>query len=520
LSYAFKSLIKIFLSNNLSSPLGDRGMEFWNNIVNASMIGTDKKIISPGELPADLLDVAELIHANNNLDKEEKFLQLAAVSFNYRQAGAQALHKETVNLPVAPTEEKKYCNAQALQALKDIQSEESIPLLKLWLQQCDTKQQIVQPEILPALLAIGVQEKKLQPLITSCCGKRGEWLGRFNEAWNFSQNQTAEQSWQTGTPEQRKTILKEIRTADPELAREWLLQTWAQEDANTKVAFLEILAVNINETDIAFLETLSTEKSKKVKDAAIDLLKKIPSSAIVQQYAPLLQQSVTLKKEKALLGLSSKIALAFHLPSTIDESIFKTGIDKLSNTKEFTDDEFIIYQLVRSVPPSFWEKQLSASPGNIITHFQKDTTGKKMMPALVLAIRQFNDTNWAFLFMQYSEVFYLELLPLLPLQQQEYYSNKFFDEHPDSIISYAVQREKEWSDELTKHILKHVAKNPYQYNRSFFNQYIHLLPVTIVASLEKCTPPEEHLRTMWSNTSDYIIKLITLKIQILKAFNE
>ena len=122
--------------------------------------------------------------------------------------------------------------------------------------------------------------------------------------------------------------------------------------------------------------------------------------------------------------------------------------------------------------------------------------------------------------MQYSDIFYLEIMPLLPLQQQELYSNKYFEQHPDQIINYAVQRKAEWSIELTKNILRHIAKNPYQYNRSFFNQHIHLFPVPIVGELEKCTPPEEHQRTMWSNTSDYITKLITLKIQTLKAFNE
>jgi Family of unknown function (DUF5691) len=495
-------------------------MEFWNNIINTSMIGTDKKMISANELPVDLMEAAALITANTGLDKEEKFLQVAALSFNYRQAGVQPLYKEAVTLPAAPVEEKQYCNGAAQQALKDIQSAESTPLLKLWLQQCDAKQQIVQPEILPDLLAMGVQEKKLQSLIANCCGKRGEWLSRFNEAWNFSQNQTTEQFWQTGSPEQRKMVLKEIRTEDPGEARALLQQTWPQEDAATKISFLEILSIKISEDDIPFLESLATEKSKKVKDEALNLLKSIPSSAIVQQYQQLLQRSVELKKEKALLGLTSKTTLQFHLPATIDESIFKSGIDKLSNTKEFTDDEYILYQLIQAVPASFWEKQLATSPENIINYFQKDAVGKKMIPALVLAIRRFNDTNWAFLFMQHSQVFYLEILPLLPIQQQEYYSNQFFEQHPDSIVHYAEQRETEWGAQLTKNIFKHAAKNPYQYNRSFFNRHIHLIPVSIVADLEKCTPPEEHLQTMWSNTSDYIIKLITLKIQTLKAFNE
>jgi len=484
------------------------------------MIGTDKKTIAANELPGDLSIAIETITSNTTIDKEEKFLQIAALSFNYRRSGIMPLHKETISLPVAEPEEKTYCNANTLQVLKDILSEESVPLLKFWLEHCSDKQQIVLPEILPVLLAKGAQEKKLQLLVAQCSGKRGEWLGRFNDAWNFSQQQTAEQTWQTGTPEQRKTILREIRTTDPNVARTMLQQTWAEEDANTKLSFLSILPTELGEADIEFLESLATEKSKKVKDEALELLKAIPSSAIVQQYQKILQQSVEIKKEKAMLGLSSKKVLSFVLTENINESIFKSGIDKLSNKKEFTDEEFILYQLIQAVPPSFWENQLGEAPEQIINYFQKDVVGKKMMSALVLAIRRFKDANWAFLVMQYSEIFYLEVLPLLPLQQKEYYSNKFFEQHPDSILQYALENNREWSIEMTRNIFRHLAKNPYQYNRSFYNQQIHLIPVSIVAELEKFTPQEEHLRNMWSNTSDYITKLVTLKIQTIKAFNQ
>ena len=484
------------------------------------MIGTDKKNISAAELPADLQEAVATIYANEAIDKEEKFLQITALAFNYRQAGVLPLHKETITLLQCAAEEKGYCTVVAMRVLKDILSEESIPLLKFWLQQCNAKDQLVQPELIPSLLAEGMQQKKLQTLIAACCGKRGEWLSSFNEAWNFSQNQTAEQRWQTGTPEQRRTILKDTRTNDPALAGEWLQQTWPQEDANTKTAFLEIFSINIGEADIAFLESLSVEKSKKVKEAATNLLKCIPASAVVQLYQQVLQQSVELKKEKALFGLSSKMVLQFHLPPGFDESIFKTGIDKLSNNKEFTDDEFILIQLIQSVPPTFWEKQLAADPKTIIEQFQKDDIGKKMMPALVIATTKFKDVQWAMHLMQHSSVFYIEIIPLLPLQQQEQYSNQFFEQFADSIIQYAVQRETEWSTTLTKNIFRHLAKNPYNYTRSFFSQYIHLIPAPILAELEKCTPPEEHLRTMWNNTSDYIIKLISLKIQTIKAFND
>jgi len=174
---------------------------------------------------------------------------------------------------------------------------------------------------------------------------------------------------------------------------------------------------------------------------------------------------------------------------------------------------------MRSVPPSFWERHFDNRAEDIIDTFQKDTTGKKFLPGLIIAITKFRDTRWALLFMQHSQVFYIDIIPLLPAEQQDRYSTKFFEKFPDDIASYATRMETEWSLELAKNIFRHAAKNPYQYNRQYFNQHIGLIPVHIAGELERCTPAEDHLRTMWSNLSEYIIKLITLKIQTVKAFN-
>ena len=495
-------------------------MEAWNNIINAAMIGTDKKAISTTDLPDDLSEAANMISSNDAIDKEEKFLQLASLTFNYRQCGLLPLHKEQINISIAATEEKEYCSNHSAQVLKDIFTEDSIPLLGFWLKKCNERNKIALPELLPNLFSIGAQQKKLQTLIADCCGKRGEWLSGFNSAWNFSSTQTSEELWQRGTPEQRKKLLQEIRKINPAQAIEWLQQTWPHEDANTKTGFLEILSSSINESDILFLESLSSEKGKKVKDEAYDLLKHIPSSSIVLQYQQVLQQTVFLKKEKTLLGLSSKTSLQFHLPDNIDEAIYKSGIDKLSNTKDFSDEEFIIKQLIQSVPTSFWEKQLDCKPQDVINHFQKELTGKKMMPALILALKKFPNHEWAIAFMQHSEIFYIDIIPLLPLQQQDFYSNKFFEKFPDSIIQYAVQREAEWGVELASNILRYTAKNYYQYNRSFYNQHIHLIPAKIAMELEKFAPNEDNLRGSWGGMSDYILKLLQIKSQTIQSFNQ
>lgn len=498
-------------------------MEFWNNIIHSAMIGTGKKTIGVEELPADLAEAATLVNEQTTTDKETKFLQLAALAFNYRQSGILPLKKEGLGLAPCPAEEKPFCSDVAMQTLKNILAEENNNLLELWMQNCSAKNQIVQPGLLPAILSAGVQQKSIQPLITDCCGRRGEWLSRFNEAWNFSSNQTIEERWQNGTLEQRKAVLKDLHNAEPAKAREWLQQTWAQEDAATKIALLEMLTETISQDDLPFLESLSAEKSKKVREEVNNLLKLIPGSAIVKKYEEILKQTVSLRKEKALLGLSSKINLHFQLPAQIDENIFKEGVEKLSSTKEYTDDEYIIFQLIRYVPPAFWEQHLNESFQHVIAHFQREAVGKKLFPAIVLALKHFNDHQRAITVMQYSETFYLHIIPLLPWQQQDFYCNKFFTNHADSVIGYASQMKAEWSMEFTLKVFSYIIEKPYDYTRSlyytrhFYDRIIHLLPAKI--DLARFTPPDDNSKAAWSKTGDYVTKLINLKAQTINAFN-
>lgn len=471
-------------------------------------------------MPEALQDAFTQINSNDRIDTEEIFLQWASLLYNYKQCGIQPVKNESLSLPAALPEIKPYCNDFSIRVLKDILSAESIPLLLFWLQHCQAAGQLIRPDLLPVILSAGADNKKLQPYIPACTGNRGAWLSGFNEAWNFSGPQSAEEQWHTGTPEQRKAVLMETRKTDPALANQWLQQSWPQEDAAGKLAFLGVLTDTINSNDIPFLESLAGEKSKKVKEEAVALLKRIPNSAIVLQYQQLLKEAVVLKKEKVLLGLGSKTTVQWQLPPVIDDAVFKTGIEKLSSSKEFSDEQHIIYQLMQSVPPSFWETQFENTPEFIVSLFQKDAAGSRMLSALVMAISKFNDKKWAFAMMQYADVFYLDIIPLLPVQQQEYYSNKFFEQHADSIIQYAVQRQDEWGYELARKILAHAAKNIYQYPRSFYNQHIHLLPEKIAPELEQFSPADTYMQTTWGNTSEYIAKLLQLKSQIIQSFKQ
>jgi hypothetical protein len=493
-------------------------MELWRNIINTAMLGTDKKTIEANELPAELSTPGDIIFSNEALNKEDKFLQIAALVFNYRQSGVQALEQKEISIAVAEAEEKKYCIAPALQALNDILYEDNIPLLQFWLRLCASNNLIAPPEMLPALFFAGNTNKNLQNLVAACCGNRGKWLSGFNESWNFSSAQSTEELWQSGSPEQRKQVLSGYRKVSPGKALQLLSESWGQEDAATKLNWLEILSTNIGEEDIPFLEQLGTEKSKKVKDEAGRLLKLIPTAPIVKKYQLFLQNVVTIKKEKALLGLSSKTTIHFKLDTAPDTSMLKSGIEELSNNKALSDEEFIIYQLIESVPANFWEQHFALEPEAIISYFQRDTCGEKMLPALVNAIRKFNDQRWALAFLKNTDAFYIDIIPLLPAAEQEYYCLKYFNEYPENIIQYAIKFASEWSSALSIEIFKYCAKKPYQYGRTFFNQHIQLIPIAVEKDMEKFAASDEYLRNSWLNTCEAITKLLRVKSQTIQSF--
>jgi len=492
-------------------------MNAWQQVIQIALIGTDKQTISTKEMDEDLLPAIDVINSNTAINREEQFLQIATLIHQYTFCGTEASIKTDSSLPICEAETQSYCNTSATNVLRDILYENSDSLLKLWLQLCTAKQQIVVPELLPILFDKLVQQKELQTYI-ACLGKRGVWLSQFKSEWNFVQVASDEELWLRGTTDQRKKVLQHLRNTNTILAREWLQATWGEENAATKQQLLQALTINLSEDDVTWLESLTTEKSSKVKEDVLALLQQITSATIVQQYASFLQQSLVLKKEKTMFGLSSKQVLQIEVPNEVATQMVKHGLENLSNKKGFSDEEWMVYQLVEHVPPKTLEQYLQLSPQSIIELLQKEEATTKLITAVVSATVRFSSKEWAIALMQFSNVFYLDILPLLPMQQQEYYSKKFFKGHEQSIIHYASSRTQEWSLELTQLICNYAAANPYNYSKSFFNQQIHLIPTQAITVLNNDTLTEGYAKDYWTNTKTYVEKLLTIKQQTIQSF--
>lgn len=496
-------------------------MESWSQVIHTALLGTEKKTLRKEDVDEYLAQSLDHVAVQSG-DKEEAFLQTASLVYNARQCGFVPLKKETVLLPQAEAEEKTYASPVAHAVLSDILDTGSTALFQFWLEQCIEANRIVKPDFLPYLLNSATKRKELRHLVKACGGKRGEWLVQFNQEWKWNEAVNEEEIWQTGTLAQRKTFLSEQRLTDPTKGRELLQQTWSQEPANTKAELLEAMLTGASNADVPWLEELLNEKSVKVKEAALQVLKTIPSSSIVQTYWAILKDSIRLATSKGILGIGSKTSLDIKL-AAVDPSIFKTGIEQVSSEKGVSDEAFIRYQITESVPPRFWEKHFNLNREEILKLFSKDDTAKLLIPAIGTAAAHFRDLEWLRAIISIEDKnLYLEALGILPQKEAEAYAVRFFthDDTAASIVQNLHLFKEEWSMDFTKGLLRFTAKNGYQYHRGFYNEIIHLLPVPITQELEKCTPKEEYQRSMWSNVSEHITRLLTLKLQTLKAFND
>lgn len=492
-------------------------MRAWEHILNTAMLGTDKPFTGEPALPVEIKTIVDGIEGLEYLDKEEKFLQKAALIYNYRQCGFVSIQKTNLPLNMADAEISPYCTDTAFNTFNNLLEEDNLALLELWLTLCSKKGQLLPPEVLPAILDKADINPSIQSLVVSCAGNRGKWLSQFKPQWRYFDFLPEEEIWQTGRPEERVKLLQSIRQNNPGRARDWLQQTWPQENAASKTELLKVLYLNSSPADLPWLEGLLAEKGQKVKDEVTALLKQIPGSSIIRQYETVLGEAVTLKKEKALLVIMNKTSIRVQLPDSVDEYIFKSGIEKMSGPKSvMTDDQYIVYQLISNVPPAFWEQQFETGPAQVVQYFEK--FAPVMLPAVALAVSRFNEKQWVPYFLGYEKL-YEGFIDLVAPQEQEKYLLKFMEKDAQNTINVALSGNSEWGLSFAQTAFNAMAGFPYVYNRAFFARHIKLIPVNILNHLKNVGPADVKLQPAWEKTRTYILELLTLKQQTLQAFN-
>lgn len=486
---------------------------FWEHIIDTATLGTARKQLSADAFPPAIAAILPQLQED---DPESTFLAVAAVAMGYRQAGIVPLADGGgATVSVCASEQHSYCSDAALQSLYRVLEEKSEALLQLWLSLCAERQCLIPPIALPSVLNEAVSRPQFRTAIMACAGERGQWLIEQNDNWKPLKATPVEEQWETGTIGERARLLYQMRKANPQQARERLQSTWESESAQAKVEFLHALRDTISDSDRTWLEGIEGERSKKVKEEIVGLLRRIPTSAVVQQYAAYMMRCLSVQETRTL-GIVKKKVLAYT-PHTPDAALLAAGIEELSSSKEYTDEEFWLYQVLGNTPPALLEQHLQHEPATIIELFQKTKGYQKFVQAIAQATVQHRDTRWARELLAHADTASVGLIAILPEQERETFLLQWFYLAPADMTHLALQQQAEWSIPLAQRVLAHTCESVYQYNRGFYRESIGHIPVQLELSLRAIEPKEAYQQSYWQNTREELRTLLMLKQSIQNA---
>lgn len=488
-------------------------MQFKDSLINVALLGTERKSLAATELPEALQTAVQLVYQSEN-DTEAQFIKTSALALGYLKAGAQPV-KLALEPNEAPAETKSISNDKANAILVDMLTAKQNSLAHYWAYNCYNANQVVQPETLPQYLTWAKGAGKNEYL-EHIIGNRGKWLVQFYPEWRFAIKEDA--NWETATINERVRLLVKMRQTEPDQARDLIQATWKEENAAGRLALLETLAVGINAGDEEFLQNALADKSQKVKDLALSYLKLIPASKILTQYEQVLRSSLQLSQSK-MLGLISKTNITVKLQG-IDESIYATGISKLSSNKKVSDEEQTLSELIAEVHPDFWLKHFGQSKTEVVALFKKRKELSPYFLPLCWSVIKFRASNWVNSLLEHWDEPELGLLAMLPPNERRTHAHRFFHHEVIEFVDLLMDDEyTQWSHQLAMTIVGKIALQPTNFSQSDLEQLMPFLPASVLKELDALpSPTETWYKNAWDRHKEYLKTMVPITQQIKTAF--
>ena len=221
-----------------------------------------------------------------------------------------------------------------------------------WLRLLHRHGGVLPAHMLPKLLDAATRQPALRPALRPVLGERGRWLARLQAEWNWAAGTAADAApWETGTPEQRVTALRDWRARDPQAALAALAAAWSSEPPDQRAALLAGLAVGLGPDDEAFLEAALDDRRKEVRAAAQRLLARLPGSRLAQR----MEQRVL-----PLLRIDAgRIELA--LPAALDAAMRRDGIGATPHHGLGEKAGWVV-DMLAAVDPLAWPRRFERTP--------------------------------------------------------------------------------------------------------------------------------------------------------------
>ena len=267
------------------------------------------------ELPPEMLTAALVGTARRPWTAPLPLLDSAAVALTSRRAGVTPATGR-IPVPQAPAEPSPPLPAAAGARLRRILSD-GVPggsqvaqeILAQWLAVAAARGGHVPPATLPALLDAGRRNAIIRPPVAQLAGRRGHWLAAMRADWRWLHDEPSpggpagETSrgpwagrWETGTAGERLGHLLALRRTEPARGRALVESTWASESSEDRVRFVTALGTGLALGDDAFLDSVLDDRRKEVREAALELLRRLPGSSLGKRMADRARAAVRLDR--------------------------------------------------------------------------------------------------------------------------------------------------------------------------------------------------------------------------------
>lgn len=478
-------------------------------IIKTALLGTDKYQLRLSEE----LENWDKTFSSNNADKEGSFLKNAAVSFLYEECGKIPLIL-TAEPDVCPAEVSSKLNSETNSQLKAALIAKDEVLFDYLINRCNFFEKVVSPDLAPLLLNKALEQKRKAKELVKVCGETGKWLCGLNKNWNNLLSETiVEVDWELGSLDSRLTYFMQLRNTEPTKALILLDGTFEQENANTRAEFLSLFTINLSAADIPFLEKAQKDKSKKVKEMAMQFLQRIPGSSINQIYFNYLSTVLSIKEERIML-ISKKKILQINQSVTPSEELFLLGIEKISSEKGAEDHVFWVAQMLQFVPIAALASQLQVKTEELIKLFLEHKQFKTLGQFLIKSAINFEDKLVAVIILDSYTSSDVALVKLLDVADRVSYYEQFVSENLLAVLDALLTEDYSILPmTLAEKIIKKLSSEPYKITQPTYQRLGLQLPSALSTLLDGYANDigEDYQKRYFNNQAANMLHYIELR---------
>lgn len=374
------------------SPSGLRPLAAWvdGDYVPAGATLPDPNPQRSPELPPSLL-AAALVGTNRRpWTGEGSLLDAAAVALLRRRAGVMpAAGHEPVSPAPAETDDPvpPAAGARLIRILG-----EGVPggaqlaqeLLAQWLSAAAERGGHVPPVALPSLLDAGRRNSIVRPALARVAGKRGMWLAGRRADWRWLREEAlvpgSAADWETGSAGERLGLLTALRETDPAHGRELLESTSQHESSEDRARFVAILGIGLTTDDDPFLESALDDRRKEVREAALELLRRLPGSSLGTRMA---------QRARAAVRFERPDRLVVSPPAELDAALRRDGV-ATTPARGLGVSAWLLEEVLAGTPLGTW-----ADPATMLRLARRNDWETALLHGWAKAAVAQDDAAWA-----------------------------------------------------------------------------------------------------------------------------